>query len=990
MKLILLLCLSFVPWGHGYVSRGSAQKPLPAQTSPPTQAQDPAEMSCAHMEQLRDANQGQMSTPLGDKFDTFDWQLTKELHQTEGGNIVISPVSLKVVLAMLYEGANGTTAQEIGDALDLSNNATERRHSRERFSAILKSLQTSEGEYKIKMGTHAFIDQKAELEPNYQCKLKTYYNSDIVKVDFSNPAAAVKTINNWAKNVTEGRIQSLLSESDTQTNTIMLLLNAVYFKGLWEIPFPANQTQTNTFHLDDQKSVKVPFMNVVDKFEYYNIPDLKAHMLKLPYRGEKFSMYVLLPYDKTGLNNIAKTLGPARSLKAVIDNMIPTLVNLTMPKFEFVYTTKLRSTLEKLGIKTMFTSKAELDDIATTKSGELVVSNVLQKAGISVTEAGTVAYAATAVDLGNKFGGAEEMVDFNLDRPFLFFIEDTRLKTTVFVGKVTNPDNAKVVSTPQETSQQTPQPAGKPSAENPTTGEPTGEADSDLDRLGNGQPGTPSGPNERTTKAAFNFFDGDLLQAVSREVTGNFVISPASVKTLMGLIFEASDGVTLDDLKIALRLTHNSEQNRQWLKSLSVVLQKMNTSQLKVDSATNVYHSKDLTMNSTYIRAISDIYKAGIESLDFKSPEVAANKINSWVHTQTEGKIPSVVDAGKIDPETMAVLVNTVYFDAKWKEEFKLSDTNEDCFYSEPDLACNKVPIMYKAEELNYKFDRDLNSHVVQIPYQDERFSMVLVVPAAKNGLRRIARDVSKLTFPALINKTKTTEVHLRLPRFTAEFGADIKMILTKLGLGTLFSEQANIPFMINNKQARITDVVHKAKIEVSEKGTKAAAASGASVVPLMSGNDPAFITADHPFYYFIYETESGSVLFSGRVSSLKGQPGTGAKDDYETVNLTPLSGPGVENMKPRPISAPRPAGTSRPNGPGAMSSQRPNYVGSENHPYDIKGQATSPTQPSSPSESYGNPIMYPTASEYLSKYGQDHYRGRNLGSHKRTSANHQ
>ncbi|KAG8312185.1 serine-type endopeptidase inhibitor activity protein [Homalodisca vitripennis] len=412
----------------------------------------------------------------------------QELNAVEHGhgNIVISPISLKVVLAMLYEGARGTTAQQIGDALDLVNTTVaRRRNTRDRFSAILTSLQTSEGEYKIKIGTHVFLDKNAEAKNLYLCKLRRYYNSALEKVDFSDTAAAISAINNWASNVTEGHIQHLVSEeqslimstldksldlelgsiairndegciirkkqcvdlltAEAHSNTVMLLLNAVYFNGLWEIPFPDNQTATGPFYINNTHTVDVELMNTTDKFKYYDITELDAQLIRLPYLGKKFAMYILLPNNKTGLDALINNLGPERPLTDYISNMTMTSINLIMPKFEFDFTTSLRPILEKIGLVDMFTSAADLSDIAETKSGSLVVSNVLQKAGISVTEIGTEAYAASAVELMDKFGGEEEPIEIRADHPFMFFIEEERIKTTVFVGKVINPEKTKVV-----------------------------------------------------------------------------------------------------------------------------------------------------------------------------------------------------------------------------------------------------------------------------------------------------------------------------------------------------------------------------------------------------------------------------------------------------------------------------------------------------------------------------------------------------------------
>ncbi|XP_046669809.1 uncharacterized protein LOC124360326 isoform X2 [Homalodisca vitripennis] len=784
----------------------------------------------------------------GDKFDEFDWRLSKELNAVEHGhgNIVISPISLKVVLAMLYEGARGTTAQQIGDALDLVNTTVaRRRNTRDRFSAILTSLQTSEGEYKIKIGTHVFLDKNAEAKNLYLCKLRRYYNSALEKVDFSDTAAAISAINNWASNVTEGHIQHLVSEAEAHSNTVMLLLNAVYFNGLWEIPFPDNQTATGPFYINDTHTVDVELMNTTDKFKYYDITELDAQLIRLPYLGKKFAMYILLPNNKTGLDALINNLGPERPLTDYISNMTMTSINLIMPKFEFDFTTSLRPILEKIGLVDMFTSAADLSDIAETKSGSLVVSNVLQKAGISVTEIGTEAYAASAVELMDKFGGEEEPIEIRADHPFMFFIEEERIKTTVFVGKVINPEKTKVVDDKLNV----------PTGDTTPPAECSGASCTALDNR--------IGDEKEALQTRFNFFDADLLKELSKSNRGNFLVSPASIKTLLALVLEAADGSTFTEIRNLLRLSDNITDARMQLGDLQTALQRSVSSRVIVDCVAQAFVSKALVTNDTYTRIIKDYYDAEVNRQDFNQPQIVTNYINSWINTRTRGLIPTLLDQSFITRETYSILVSAVYFDGKWKKEFQRRNTRSRCFYPEPDVDCQLTPMMTKTEELFYRFDASLDAHVLQIPYQEERFFMVIVLPFKKDGIKQLDLDSSRLVFPALIQKMKLLEVNLTMPRFSIEFETKLSSVLQEMGLNEVFSPKAKLPYIFINKQGKISAMIHKAVMEVTEKGTKAAAGSGASVVPLMHSLDSISLELNQPFYYFVCEVETQAILCS-------------------------------------------------------------------------------------------------------------------------------
>jgi len=805
----------------------------------------------------------------GNKFDEFDWDLIKAINSNDRGNVVVSPISLKVLLAMLYEGALGKTASEIEEALDLNfGNSTlkKRKTTRDRFLSILNSLQTVKDEYDIKIATHVFIDKKATAKDQFQCKVQHYYKSDIKTVDFTDTEATVKDINMWASNATEGHIQDLLSDADAHSNTIMLLLNAVYFNGQWKSQFPENQTESRPFHVDDKTMINVPLMNTTDKFLYFDIEEIKAELIRLPYKGDKFAMYVLLPYHNQTLDELAQILGPDRPLTKYLKNMTEVTVNLIMPKFEFDFTKTLRPILEKLKIKKMFTSEAELSDIATTKKGGLVVSSVLQKAGISVTEQGTVAYAATVVELQDKFGGTADVIDFVADHPFMFFIEDEKVNTTVFVGKVTNPAEAKVVpkkpDTPTQQPANIPQPTSKPTDMNtmPCTG-----SGCTTDRI----KVDGSGDDYAVDRRRFNWFDSRMLKEITHRESGNFVMSPASVKALLAMLLEAAEGSTLAELRAAMRLPEDMNMARELLGALPIALKKNPSQSVIVTSATNAFYDNKFTINNNYSKTLSERYSSEVTPLSFMDRQLATNKINEWVQHKTGGMIPTLIEPDMIDENTFAVLASAIYFEGKWKNEFHM-DRNPHCFYSPPNYECKKLLQMSKNDDLKYGFDSAIDSHVVQIPYQDERYSMVLVVPAKRNDTF-LRRDADKLTFPRLVEQLSVTNINIRMPKFTIEYGAELMDILTKLDLHEVFTEKAKLPYMFQDKAGRVSAMVHKAKIDVTDKGTSAAAASGVSLVPLSSGPDPPFVNVDHPFYFFIYEQEMQTVLFAGHLSSVDG-----------------------------------------------------------------------------------------------------------------------
>ncbi|VVC42209.1 Hypothetical protein CINCED_3A003883 [Cinara cedri] len=369
-------------------------------------------------------------------FDVFSWRLCKALHEVEKTNSVISTISLKLVLLMLYEGAQGNTSRQLERVVGFNGS---KQWTRDRYSQKIKSLKSHDAnDYELDMGTKLFMDQHVQPNTQFLETIIRWYNSSFEIVDFRNPDSAVISINNWAKQITHGHIQQLLTEADTKENTALVLLNAVYFKGYWTYPFDKLLTKEGVFYLNSESTVNVSMMITLNSFKIANLPSLNSRLICLPYQGNKFVMYIILPDNIDGLNDLVNQINPV-ILGDTIKTMQSYMIKVVLPKFNFEYTSILGPILQKLGITDMFGVKADLKNIGIGPMGNnLIVSNVLQKAGLEVNEQGSIAHAATEVELDHRIGISVEDI-FEVNRPFLFLIEDITMDTIVFVGKVTNP-----------------------------------------------------------------------------------------------------------------------------------------------------------------------------------------------------------------------------------------------------------------------------------------------------------------------------------------------------------------------------------------------------------------------------------------------------------------------------------------------------------------------------------------------------------------------
>ncbi|XP_017858631.1 PREDICTED: serpin B3 [Drosophila arizonae] len=374
-----------------------------------------------------------------DSHDNFSWQLLKAvlLNDTEQqNNVIISPFSIKLVLAMLSE-ASGTNTKTQQELISTQPDIRSANNVREFYRKTLNSFKKENQLYNtLNVRTKLFTDNFIETQQKYTATLKHFYDGDIEALDFGNAPAAAYAINEWASNVTDGRLNNLVTPETVQ-ECVMLLTNVIYFKGLWRRQF--YHTFEGAFFRTQNAQTRVQYMEQTEYFYYHNSDKMRAQILRLPYKG-KNSMFVLLPHATDGINELLQAL-ENDEVKSAQWAMEEVKVKVTLPKFHFDYKRSFKETLQQLGVREIFETTASLPGLTrgADVSGKVKVSDILQKAGIDVNEQGTEAYAATVVEIENKFGGSQTIVEFNVNRPFVFFIEEEATGNILFAGKVHQP-----------------------------------------------------------------------------------------------------------------------------------------------------------------------------------------------------------------------------------------------------------------------------------------------------------------------------------------------------------------------------------------------------------------------------------------------------------------------------------------------------------------------------------------------------------------------
>jgi len=381
-------------------------------------------------------NKSDIST-LVEGSSAFAFGLYQALKDTDS-NLFYSPYSISLALAMTYAGARGETEQQMADTLHFTLPQNQLHPA---FNSLDIELANRGEDAKGKDGkgfrlniVNAIWGQKGfEFLPEFLDTLSQNYGAGLRLLDFiSAPEESRIKINKWVSDQTEDRIKDLIPPNAIDSLTRLVLTNAIYFNAAWLYPFAENATQNEEFNLLNGDKVIIPMMKQTEMLSYTEGNGYQA--VELPYDGNELSMVLLVPGN--GLFKTFESSLDAKQADAIIKDMEPRQVALTMPKFEFESELGLNKILAWMGMPVAFSENADFSGM--TGNRDLFISDVIHKAFISVDEAGTEAAAATAVIMQLTAMPAEP-IEVIVDRPFIFLIRDIETGTILFVGRTLNP-----------------------------------------------------------------------------------------------------------------------------------------------------------------------------------------------------------------------------------------------------------------------------------------------------------------------------------------------------------------------------------------------------------------------------------------------------------------------------------------------------------------------------------------------------------------------
>jgi serpin B len=375
----------------------------------------------------------------------------------------------------------------------------------------------------------------------------------------------------------------------------------------------------------------------------------------------------------------------------------------------------------------------------------------------------------------------------------------------------------------------------------------------------------------RAGAAAINDFGLDAYRAlVAGSPDDDLVMSPASIALALAMARAGARGKTADEMDAVLHQL-GSDDHAAWVAAIDEALEARTgrfpdlngePQDVTLSIVNAPFSQRGLQLQPAYLEALATRFGAGLRLVDYvNATEDARLEINRWVAEQTERRIEELLEPGVLDGSTRLVLTNAIYLKAAWLTPFEEAATVSEPF-TRLDGSTVDVPMMHA--DATVRYGSGAGWAAVDLPYVGSELSMIVIMP---DDLAGFEASLDGATLDTLVTGLGTRRVALALPRFGVETKAELKPLLSALGMPTAFGDAADFSGMTREAALQIAAVVHQANIDVDEAGTEAAAATAVVMRETSAAVADVEFTVNRPFMYALRDRETGTVLFLGRVT---------------------------------------------------------------------------------------------------------------------------
>ena len=758
-------------------------------------------------------------------------------------SMVLSPLSITYALGMLNNGATGETQQQINEVLGGASCSMETINSFCR--KLLDTSSTLDEKTKVLISNNIYVNEARgyHLLPDFVQSAADYYDATPETRNFYDGKTR-DVINQWASDHTEGMIKEALKENEFNPSTISYLLNALYFKSKWTMPFDTEPTRKMYFN---EGTATADMMTKIDQFQYAKNDICQS--IELPYGNGAFLMTVFLPnYGKTLDEMLAKMNGKEWNAMAYE----PYQVYLQLPRFETDTDLRLEQIMAALGMPRAFDpTNAQFDKFAVNEEQPdlpIYIDFMKQVAKIRVNESGTEAAAVTVV--GMKDGSAldTKFAEFIADHPFLYVISERSTGAIFFIGQY--------------------------------MGEPLKNVRKDITLT----------EEEKQLVESNNDFAFRLFQKARGDESS--IMSPLSITYALGMLNNGAAGQTQQEINEVLGSAGLGSAD-----AINNFCRKMLTEAPTLDEETTAEIANTIYVNSGkgyelqqgFVDKANKFYDAQPESRNFYDG-VTWEVINQWANDHTHGMIPKVFNTeAAFNQDAVSYLLNAIYFKGAWANKFDKANTHNEAFN-----GGETVPMMSQTEEFEYT-ENGLYQAVC-LPYGNGAYQMTVFLPREGKTIGDVLSQMDGKNWQ--MKYASSYMVNLKMPRLKTETGLPLVGIMSELGMPTAFGAAAEFPYF-GNRDVFIGNMFQKAAIDLDEEGTEAAAVTVIEVTESMPM--VADFHANRPFFYIISERSTGVIFFMGQyLGDTTMGIGDGQIVNRKSVNRKcyDLQGRGIENNK--------------------------------------------------------------------------------------------
>ncbi|KAL1764885.1 serpin B6 isoform X1, partial [Sigmodon hispidus] len=720
---------------------------------------------------------------------TFALNLLKILGEDTSKNVFFSPMSISSALAMVCMGAKGSTASQMMQALSLdkcSGNGDGDVHRG--FQSLLSEVNKTGTQYLLKTANRLFGERTCDILSSFKDLCRKFYEAEMEELDFmGDPEQSRQRINTWVAERTEDKIKELLSPGTVNPDTMMVLVNAIYFKGNWEKQFNKEDTREMPFKVTKNEEKPVQMMFKMSTFKMTYVEEISTKILLLPYVGDELNMIIMLPDEHVELRMVEKKITYEKFIEWTRpDKMDEKKVEVFLPQFKLEENYDMKDVLCKLGMTDAFEGRADFSGISSSKEG-LFLSVVVHKSFVEVNEEGTEAVAAT----GTIFLIGSSMFTpptprFCADHPFLFFIQHRPLVNGCSILLQ--------------------------------------DGDSKW-RLGSCR-GTQSIESEDTSKNVF--------------------FSPMSISSALAMVCMGEKGSTENQMMQALSLDKCSGNGdgdvHRGFQSLLSEVNKTGTQYL-LRTANRLFGERTCDILSSFKDLCRKFYEAEMEELDFRGDtEQSRQRINTWVAERTEESDHLLLPIGGFMSLLLLLFLQNIYCMIRGFRSWRLNWDLHSSHKSQHDamkspstnlyrvhLKEKPVQMMFKMSTFKMTYVEEISTKILLLPYVGDELNMIIMLPDEHVELRMVEKKITYEKFIewTRLDKMDEKKVEVFLPQFKLEENFDMKDVLCKLGMTDAFEGRADFSGISSSKECLfLSVVVHKSFVEVNEEGTEAVAAT--------------------------------------------------------------------------------------------------------------------------------------------------------------------